>query len=647
MSEHEAATRRSNARTRTCTRPDKARQWTHDDGMVVRNFPRLHRGSWHRSRDEHVVRPLPPSRAPKAPAQPFHVGIELSQILTRTTARCRKTKIICAIGPASWSVEMLGKLLDAGMNVARLNFSHGDHAMHLQSLTNLRRAMAARPDCHCAVLLDTKGPEIRSGLLKGHVPVQLKVGGGRGAGRVRALLYMRNEWLLTWVGVAQAGQMLEITTDYAVEGDRTRIACTYAHLPTSVSIGSTILCDDGSLVMTVVECRANAILVQVENDHVLEEKKNINLPGRERSVVDRCSLWHYLCACGPVVLTFVGVSVKLGAAIQIPGITAKDEEDLRAFAIPHGVDIVSGSFVRSAANVRAIRQCLGEAGRRISVHAKIESLEALQKIDEIIAEADGIHVSRGDLGMELSPERVVLAQKMIIEKANRAGKPVVTSTQMLQSMTTNLVPSNAECTDVANAVLDGTDAVMLSAETAKGMYPQQAVATMARICVEAEQALDYAEVYRLHRAANRTHVSLCESVASSAVEISLDMNVPLIVSITETGRSTKLLAKYRPRANILAVTASTLSSRQLTGVSRGVTALVVEAMIGIEEVTLQAIAYAKKVGLIQCGELVILVHGLDDGVSSSTNGVKVIEVAKEGYSSPRSSFRSGMQVPFT
>ncbi|KAL3674715.1 hypothetical protein V7S43_000650 [Phytophthora oleae] len=509
-----------NPRTGTLTRPGLPRRWSKDDELMrtpssaydqllVSGFPPVQLGSWHRYRSisqefDDVFKPVSASIA-REPAK-FRVGIEIQQILTPTKARARKTKIICAIGPASWSVEMLGQLLDAGMNVARLNFSHGDHELHKRSLSNLREAMAARPGCHCAVLLDTKGPEIRSGFLKEHKPVQL-----------------------------QAGQMLEITTDYGVEGDSSRIACTYEQLPTSVSVGSKILCDDGSLVMTVLECLSDSIIVRVHNDHVLEEKKNMNLPG---------------------------------AAIQIPGITEKDENDLLNFAIPHGVDIVSGSFVRSAANVRAIRECLGEAGRHIRVHAKIESQEALQNIDEIIAEADGIHVSRGDLGMELSPERVFLAQKMIIGKANRAGKPVVTSTQMLQSMTKKITPSNAECTDVANAVLDGTDAMMLSAETAKGMYPKEAVETMAKICVEAEQAMDYAEVYRLHRAANRKQVSMYESVASSAVEISLDMGVKLIISITDTGSSTKLLAKYRPKANILAVTSSELTARQLSGVSR-------------------------------------------------------------------------------
>ncbi|KAG6580306.1 pyruvate kinase [Phytophthora cinnamomi] len=474
------------------------------DQLRVSGFPPVRLGSWHRYRSlsqefDDVFKPEASSMA-REPAN-FHVGIEIKQILTPTTARARKTKIICAIGPASWSVEMLGQLLDAGMNVARLNFSHGDHELHQRSLSNLREAMAARPGCHCAVLLDTKGPEIRSGFLKGHKPVQLK-----------------------------AGQTLEITTDYGVEGDNSRIACTYEQLPTSVSVGSKILCDDGSLVMTVLECRSDSIIVRVHNDHLLEEKKNMNLPG---------------------------------AAIQIPGITEKDEDDLLNFAIPNGVDIVSGSFVRSAAN------------------------------------------------------------------ANRAGKPVVTSTQMLQSMTKKIIPSNAE------------------SETAKGMYPKEAVATMARICIEAEQALDYAEVYRLHRAANSKHVSLCESVASSAVEISLDMAVKLIISITDSGVSTKLLAKYRPKANILAVTSSTLTARQLSGVSRGVTALLVDSMTDVDDLTLKAIAFAKERGLIKSRDVVILVHGLDDAVSKSTNVVKVIEVDKQRYTSPKHSFFSGIHIPFT
>ncbi|TMW64851.1 hypothetical protein Poli38472_009018 [Pythium oligandrum] len=499
-------------------------------------------------------------------------GFRLEQVLMPTPARTRKTKIICAIGPSSSSVEMLGQLLDAGMNVARLNFSHGDHELHAQSLANLRKAVEARRGCHCAVLLDTKGPEIRTGFLKNHRPVQLN-----------------------------ADQLLEITTDYGIEGDNRRIACSYEHLPTSVSLDSKILCDDGSLVMHVVEIKDSSIIVRVHNDYILEEKKNMNLPG---------------------------------AAIQIPGITPKDEDDLRNFAIPQAVDIVSGSFVRCADNVRAIRQCLGERGKHIRVHAKIESLEALQNIDEIIREADGVHVSRGDLGMELSPEQVFLAQKMIIRKANIAGKPVVTSTQMLQSMTVNPHPSSAECTDVANAVLDGTDAMMLSAETAKGKYPREAVTTMAKICVEAEMVLDHSEIYRATRAATPRPFSMCESIASAAAETAIDVQAKLIIAFTETGASTKLLAKYRPLAHILAVTASGSTARQLSGVSRGVSALRVESMVGVESLTIKAIAYAKEQGWIVNGDRIVHIHGLQDAVAGATNVVKVIQANANGFTSP-------------
>ncbi|ETV79321.1 pyruvate kinase, variant 8 [Aphanomyces astaci] len=359
----------------------------------------------------------------------YKLEISESQILDRdfTRHRERKTKIICAIGPSCWSVDMLGKLLDAGMNVARFNFSHGDHTVHGTALANLRAAVAQREHCHCAVLLDTKGPEIRTGALKHHTPIHLI-----------------------------AGQTLTITTDGDFEGDTSRIGCNYPHLATSVAPGSRILCDDGTLQLDVTACRSNEVDVKVLNSHVLEERKSMSLPG---------------------------------AKIRIPGITDKDKHDLVHFALPYAVDIVSGSFVRSAANVRAIRACLGDAGKHIRIHAKIESLEALENLDEILAEADGIHVSRGDLGMELQPEQVFLAQKLIIRKANIAGKPVVTSTQMLQSMTKCPTPTSAECSDVANAVLDGTDAVMLSAETAKGEFPVQAVATMSRICIEAEGSM--------------------------------------------------------------------------------------------------------------------------------------------------------------
>ncbi|ETV79315.1 pyruvate kinase [Aphanomyces astaci] len=501
----------------------------------------------------------------------YKLEISESQILDRdfTRHRERKTKIICAIGPSCWSVDMLGKLLDAGMNVARFNFSHGDHTVHGTALANLRAAVAQREHCHCAVLLDTKGPEIRTGALKHHTPIHLI-----------------------------AGQTLTITTDGDFEGDTSRIGCNYPHLATSVAPGSRILCDDGTLQLDVTACRSNEVDVKVLNSHVLEERKSMSLPG---------------------------------AKIRIPGITDKDKHDLVHFALPYAVDIVSGSFVRSAANVRAIRACLGDAGKHIRIHAKIESLEALENLDEILAEADGIHVSRGDLGMELQPEQVFLAQKLIIRKANIAGKPVVTSTQMLQSMTKCPTPTSAECSDVANAVLDGTDAVMLSAETAKGEFPVQAVATMSRICIEAEGSLNYSRLYAKTRDATPRPVSVCEAASSSGVEMALDVQAKLIVSLTDSGSSTLKIAKYRPEAFVVAVTASAHVARQLAGLSRGISVL--RAMTGgTDDLILKAIEFAKSKGWIDDGDMVVVLHGLTEDARTSV--VKIIQAHAHGYALP-------------
>ncbi|CAK4692258.1 hypothetical protein LEN26_016034 [Aphanomyces euteiches] len=520
----------------------------------------------------------------------YNQDVSTKQILDRdfVHGRQRKTKIICAVGPSSSSVEMLGKLLDAGMNVARFNFSHGDHNVHGTALANLRAAMKERPGRHCAVLLDTKGPEIRTGLLKNHAPIQLK-----------------------------EGQTIVITTDESIEGDENCISCNYLHLPTSVGPASKILCDDGALQLEVIECREKEVVARVLNSHILEERKNMNLPG---------------------------------AAIKIPGITDKDKHDLVDFGIPQGVDIVSGSFVRSADNVRAIRACLGENGKHIRVHAKIESIEALQNLDEILAEADGVHVSRGDLGMELKPEQVFLAQKLIIRKANIAGKPVVTSTQMLQSMTKNPMPTSAECSDVANAVLDGTDAVMLSAETAKGLFPVEAVQTMSRICIEAEGSLDYPRLYLKTREATPRPVGMVEAVASSSVETAVDVKAKLIVSLTDSGFSCLKIAKYRPGAHVLTVTASQAVARQLAGLSRGVEAIHVDSMAGgIDELIIRAIDHAKIKGWIVNGDTIVVLHGLNESTPGLASVVKIIQAHTHGFLSPNvhsGGHISGTRFPF-
>ncbi|KAG2961300.1 Pyruvate kinase, partial [Phytophthora cactorum] len=328
----------------------------------------------------------------------------------------RKTKIFCTLGPACWSEEGLLELIDAGMNVARFNFSHGDHASHLSCLTRLRGALAKRPNKNVAIMLDTKGPEIRTGFLanKGKVTIQ-------------------------------KDSLIELTTDYEFLGDETKIACSYPQLPQSVKVGGSVLVADGSLVLTVTEIKDNGIVCRANNTATLGERKNMNLPG---------------------------------CKVLLPTLTEKDEDDLINFGLVHGIDYIAASFVRTGQDIDNIRKVLGPRGRGIKIIAKIESHEGMENFDEILAKTDGIMVARGDLGMEIPPETVFLAQKMMIRKANLAGKPVVTATQMLESMITAPRPTRAECTDVANAVLDGTDAVMLSGESANGDYPTQAVEVM-------------------------------------------------------------------------------------------------------------------------------------------------------------------------
>lgn len=328
---------------------------------------------------------------------------------------------------------MLVKMLDAGMNVARLNFSHGDHTSHGKSLDNLEAALQQRPDKHCAVMLDTKGPEIRTGMLKDGKAIEL-----------------------------QANQSLKISTDYTLQGDTTMISCSYKSLPTTVNVGSTIFIADGSLTCEVTEIHDDHIVVVCKNGVKLGERKNMNLPG---------------------------------AIVDLPTLTEKDENDLQAFGLVRNVDFIAASFVRKASDVEYVRQVLGEKGAHIKIISKIENHEGLQNYDEILATSDSIMVARGDLGMEIPPEKVFIAQKWMIEKANVAAKPIITATQMLESMIKAPRPTRAEASDVANAVLDGSDCVMLSGECANGDYPINAVSIMSKICVEAEKTINYKRMF--------------------------------------------------------------------------------------------------------------------------------------------------------
>ncbi|CAM9309559.1 unnamed protein product [Pylaiella littoralis] len=493
-------------------------------------------------------------------------NISQDKIFTDCDESRRKCKIICTLGPACWSVETLGALVDAGMNVARLNFSHGDHEGHASTLQRLRQALSTRRGKHVAVLLDTKGPEIRTGFLANKKSAELT-----------------------------RGQDLELTTDYDFLGDHTKIACSYKSLPTSVKAGSKILVADGSLVLTVKECKETSVIAEVMNNCVLGERKNMNLPG---------------------------------AIVDLPTLTEKDIDDLQQFGLVHQVDYIAASFVRKAEDIDTIRMVLGEEGAHIKIIAKIENQEGIRNYDEILLKTDAIMVARGDMGMEIPPEKVFLAQKYMIRRANIAGKPVVTATQMLESMIKNPRPTRAECTDVANAVLDGTDCVMLSGETANGDYPVEAVTMMSRTCCEAECALNYDNLYQAMRNTVMREIDVmepAESVASSAVKTAIDLKASMVVVLTETGTTARLLAKYRPDMPILAFTAAADAARQMNGYLRNVQCQqVIGSMIGTDSIVFRAIDIGKQHGWVKAGDKVVCIHGMKEATAGSTNSMRVI-----------------------
>jgi len=426
----------------------------------------------------------------------------------------RRTKIICTMGPACWNEEKLGLLLDAGMDIARFNFSHGDHAGQLEVLERLRKVWGQKEAAakstkdidgpRWACLLDTKGPEIRTAMLRGHQPISLEAGQSIIVEAVGAT-YMEFE-------------------GYKEEGGETRIGLSYDKLCQSVKPGNLILLSDGSISVRVDEITSDRELRgTVLNSKVLGERKNCNLPG-----------------------------VK----VEIPVLTEKDIDDLQNFAAKHRMDFVAASFVQSAADVQFIRSVLNGAkgGESVKIISKIENAEGLRRYDEILEASDGIMVARGDMGMEIPPEKVPLAQKMLITKANIAGKFIITATQMLESMINSPRPTRAEMTDVANAVLDGTDAVMLSGETANGQFPELVVSTMAALCQNAEEMVDADKLYNFLRNHTPKPMMGVEAICSGAVQTAMDSKAKAILCITTSGRAPALVSKFRPPMPVLVVT---------------------------------------------------------------------------------------------
>ena len=349
--------------------------------------------------------------------------------------------------------------------------------------------------------------------------------------------------------------------------------------------------------LKVTELYADRVKTEVQNDATIGERKNMNLPG---------------------------------VVVNLPVITEKDRRDLTEFGVRHHVDMIAASFVRKGSDIGEIRECLGDAARAIKIIAKIENQEGLENFDAILEEADGIMVARGDLGMEIPSEKVFMAQKRMIRQCNLYGKPVITATQMLESMVKNPRPTRAECTDVANAVLDGSDCVMLSGETAGGAHPLAAVRIMAGICREAESITSYRQLYGAIRSSTLDEIphvmSVTETVASSAVKTVEDLDAAAVLVCSETGNSARLVAKYRPDVPILVLTATEWVSRQAEGLLRGVQAITIGSMIGTDGILLRAIEMCRDKGWVKSGDHVVAVHGMLEGRPGSTNMMKVLTV---------------------
>ncbi len=472
----------------------------------------------------------------------------------------RKTKIVCTIGPSSESLENTKKLISAGMNVARLNFSHGDYEEHGNRIKVIRQA-SQELNKTVAILLDTKGPEIRLGKLK-EEPIDLV-----------------------------QGEYITLTTE-EILGDINRVPVTYKELPSDVSVGATILIDDGLIGLTVLDIQGTEIKCQIVNSGQIKSKKGVNVPG---------------------------------VAISMPGLTEKDISDIK-FGIEVGVDFIAASFVRRASDVLEIRELLERHdARHIHIISKIENQQGVDNLDEILEVSDGLMVARGDLGVEIPAEEVPLVQKQMIEKCNRAGKPVITATQMLDSMQRNPRPTRAEASDVANAIFDGTDAIMLSGETAAGKYPVESVQTMSRIAESAESAPHYREIFT--KQANAQQTSVTEAISQAVANSALDLEAKAIVTSTESGYTARMVSKYKPKSPIIAVTPVEQVLRRLQLVwgvipVKGVSASTTDEMFEI------AVQGALESGLVRLGDTIVITAGVPVGRSGTTNLIKIHNVGE-------------------
>lgn len=468
----------------------------------------------------------------------------------------RKTKIICTLGPASDTEEMVTKLIKAGLNVSRHNFSHGDHPEHKRRI-DLVKKLRAKYNKPIAIMLDTKGPEIRTGCFKG--------------GKAEM----------------KAGKDFTVYCGEEVLGDETKCSMSYKDLCKDVKPGAQILIADGLVALEVKSVEGNKIHTVIKNSGVLGDQKNVNV---------------------------------IGAEINLPAINDKDISDIK-FGIKEGIDLISASFIRRASDVLAIRKVLEDnGGSNIKIISKIESVEGVQNIDEIIKFTDGVMVARGDLGVEIPTEDVPVVQKMIIKKCNKAGKPVVTATQMLDSMIRNPRPTRAEASDVANAILDGTDAIMLSGESANGDYPYEAVSTMAKIAEKTETIFDYAESLRKKR--ETTVPTIPNAISLAACEIAMQVKAAAIITVTQSGHTAEMISKYRPQCPIIAVTPHECVERKLAP-TWGVYPILMSETESTDELIKKSVDSALEAGYVKKGDVVVIAAGLPANYAGTTNMIKV------------------------
>ena len=468
----------------------------------------------------------------------------------------KKTKIVCTIGPSSESPEIIEDLIKNGMNVARLNFSHGTHEEHLAKMKTIRkvRRKLNRP---IAIMLDTKGPEIRTGN------------------------FNIDEVFL------KPGDVFTLTTR-DVEGTEEIVSVSYEGLPNDVEVGSVIYIDDGLVQLEVTEIKDGTdVVCRALNNGVLSNHKGVNLPGSKTN---------------------------------LPAITPKDIDDIK-FGIENDIDLIAASFVRKKEDVYEIRRILEDnGGEHIKIISKIESQEGVDNIEEIIEASDGIMVARGDLGVEIRTELIPIVQKEIIRKANKAAKPVITATQMLDSMIRNPRPTRAETTDVANAIIDGTDCVMLSGETAGGKYPVEAVSTMRNICITTELSDDFKEnIYQTNISSSFTTTN---AIAKNTCDLAETLDAKAIISCTASGNTSRVISKFKPKTNSIAATTTERVARKLS-VVWGVYPIVIQDAIETDELIDRAIFGAINEGFVSEGDITVVTAGIPLGISGNTNLIKV------------------------